>query len=576
MGLFSSLRMGASALRAQQTGIQVTGQNLANVNTDGYTRQRAHMSAISAPQGASPPLAGRGVEVQRIARQVDEYLVSAIRNQGSSLQSLEERDRIMQQVEGILNELGDNDLSSGMDAFFSAVQEWSSNPQDSGLREGVLQSASLLSQRFNSLGTQLTDLRTNVNAEVSSSVDQINVLTSRIANLNRGIVSLESGHEVINGRNANDLRDQRDEALRQLAEIVNISVSEQSTGSVTVSISGDYVVMDGKARAVELSQEVVDGVQVSTPIFTDNLVPLNLRSGRLHGLLEARDTLVTDVIDDLDTLANAFMSEVNAIQTTGYGLQGYSTLTSWETPSVATNVALNQSGLSRSVANGAFVIQVRNANNGTVTPVQIQIDADGIGFDTTLESLRDEINADMTAAGFTNITASINADGRLVMASSDTSLTFSFTGDSSGALHTLGWGAMFHGDGARGMSINALLEGNTDFLAGGTTTAVADNTNILNLVSLRSTGVLAGNSQTLEEFYRGVVGNVGTNTARLHDTAANQQAVVSSLENERQSVSGVNVDEEIVNLMTYQRAFQGAARYIGVVDELLDTLINGL
>lgn len=576
MGLFSSLRLGASALRAQQTGITVTGQNLANVNTEGYTRQRVHMSAVSAPQGASPPLAGRGVEVQRIARQVNEFLVTSIRDQGGSLASLEERDRIMQQVEGILNELGENDLSTGMDAFFSAVQEWGNNPQDSGLREGVLQAGSLLSQRFNSLGDQLNDLRTNINSEVSSAVDEVNTLTSEIAELNRGIVAMESGQEVMSGKNANELRDKRDEALRRLAGIVNISVSEQSTGSVTVSIGGDYAVMDGKFRAVELSEEVVDGVLVSTPIFSDNLVPLNLRSGRLHGLMEARDTLVTDVVDDLDTLADTFMKEVNAIQTTGYGLQGYSSLTSWETAPSGTNVALNQSGLSRTVTNGSFTIQVRNANDGTVTPVQIQIDADGIGFDTTLESLRDEINADMTSAGFTDITATLNSEGRLVLASASAPLTFSFTGDSAGALHALGWGTMFQGSGARGMEVNEVLLDNTDFLAGGTSVNVADNTNVLNLVGLRTSGVLGGGSQTLEEYYRGLVGSVGTQTARLHDTAANQGAVVTSLENERQAVSGVNVDEEIVNLMTYQRAFQGAARYISVVDDLLDTLINGL
>jgi flagellar hook-associated protein 1 FlgK len=291
--------------------------------------------------------------------------------------------------------------------------------------------------------------------------------------------------------------------------------------------------------------------------------------------LESRDTLINDVITDLDTLANSFASEINAIQTTGFGLKGYSSLTSYEKVDADTTLSLNTAGFSAAVKDGGFNIEVRDAADN-VTSIYIQVDADGIGFDTTLESLRDEINTKLTAAGFTDLSSSIDSNGFISLTSASSALTFNFSDDSSGVLHTLGWGTVFNGAGARGLEINSLIANDTDFLAAGLSTGNADNSNISKVISLREAKVLNSNSDTIEEFYRGIVSNVGANTARKTNDAINSANVVASLESERLTISGVNTDEELVNLMTYQRGYQSAARFISVVDDLLDTLINGL
>lgn len=574
MGLFSSLRMGSDALRAQQRGIEVTGHNLANVNTEGYTKQRVNYSNTPPPL-YSGNMAGGGVQIQSITRQISTYLINGIRDQGSGLQSLNQRSELMQQVESIMAELGDSDISTGLSKFFEAAQAFSDNPEDVGYRQAFVQEAKNIAFQFNAIGSRLTDLQNTINEDVATIVTEANVLSQQIAELNQAIVRTESTQPSPTSQNANDLRDQRDEAIRKLAEIVNINVAEQPNGSVVVSVVGDTIITGGHYNEIDITQSVVNGNTVNTPIFKNNLAPLILRGGRMHGLVEARDTLVGGVSTDLNTLANTFALEVNKVQSTGFGLTGYSSVTAFEKVGAATNVSINSAGFSTPVQDGGFNIQVRQSN-GTVTPVYIQVDADGIGFDDTLESLRDQINTKMTAAGFTDVSASIDSDGFISLSSSSSATTFSFTDDTSNILHTLGWGTMFNGSGAAGIEVNSLIDNNVSFLAAGLSSAPADNTNAAKYTTLRTTNVLNNSTETLEEYYRSIVSNVGANTARITNDANNQANVVASLQSERLSISGVNTDEELVNMMTYQRAYQGAARFISVVDDLLDTLINGL
>jgi len=574
MGLFSSLRLGSEALRAQQTGIEVAGHNLANINTDGYTKQRVNMASVAAPaySGAS---AGRGVQVQSITRQVSVYLINSIRDQGTSLQSLDQQSHVMQQVESIIGELSESDLSTGFSKFFDAAQNLNDNPKDAGFRENYLQEAKNLAAQFNSLGERLQNLQTTINDDVANVVKDANVLSQKISELNQAIVRNESAQPNVPSQNANDLRDQRDEAIRQLAEIVNINVSEQTNGSVVVSVTGDTLIAGNSFNSIDISQSVVNGNATYTPIFSNNLAPLVIRGGTLHGLIEARDTLVGGIINDLDILANGFAKEVNNVQSTGFGLKGYSSVTAYEKVGAHTNVSLNTAGFSTAVEDGGFNIEVRQSD-GTVTPVYIQVDADGIGFDTTLESLRDEINSKLTGAGFTDLSANIDSNGFISLSSTSSSLTFNFSDDSSGILNTLGWGTLYNGDGAQGLKINSLVDSDIDFLAAGSSTSPTDNTNIAKVIAMRDSKVMSNKSETIEEYYRAIVSNTAATTARISNNAMNQAHVVSSLQSERLSVSGVNTDEELVSLMTYQRSYQGAARFISVVDELLDTLINGI
>jgi flagellar hook-associated protein 1 FlgK len=574
MGLFSSLRMGSDALRAQQTGIETAGHNLANINTAGYTKQRVNMSNVP-PLPYGGPASGSGVQVSSITRQVSVYLVNSIRDQGTRLQSLDKQSHIMQQVESIMGELGTSDISTGFSKFFEAAQGFSDNPQDSGFRENYVQEAGNLAFQFNAMGQRLKELQSTINEDVGNVVIEVNQLSARIAELNDAIVRNDAAQPNFPSSTANDLRDQRDEAVRQLAELVNINVSELANGAVNISVTGDTIVAGSKFNAVAVSQSTVDGLVLNTPVFKNNMAPLVMQGGELHGLVRARDTLIGGVLTDLDALANGFMKEVNKIQTTGFGLQGYSEVKSFEKAGGDTSLALNAAGFSHPVANGGFNIEVRNSA-GVVTPIYIQVDADGIGADSSVESLKTQINNKLTAAGFSDLSASVDSNGFFSLKSSSPATTFSFSDDTSNVLHTLGWGTLFNGEGADGMQVNSLVAGNLDFLAAGLSTAVADNTNIARVVSMRSSKVLNAESDTIEEFYRGIVSNTGANTARLASDAGNQGSVVASLQSERLQVSGVNTDEELVNLMTYQRAYQGSARFLSVVDDLLDTLINGI
>ncbi|MBI4230819.1 MAG: flagellar hook-associated protein FlgK [Planctomycetes bacterium] len=565
-GLFSALRLGARSLAAHQAAIQITGQNIANANTEGYTRQRVHLSAAT-PNSLPEGFVGNGVEVQRIERAIDTFVQEQLQREDAKFGSLEEQEVALRRVSSALNELSDADLSSAFDKFFDALQQVASRPEDAAPRRAFVESGKALAQRFQYLSGQFDDIRRDLNSEVSTTVSGINTLATEIADLNQQILRGEfSGPPP---REANDLRDQRDLALRNLSELVEIKRFEQTDGTVNVSIDGEYLVVRNTVNSLSTTSSTDRGITILNPVFSSNQSPVVLRGGRLEGLVTARDTKIGGYIDTLNDLAGRFASEFNKVHSVGTGLTGLSSVTATK-GLLLTTTTLSGVGLAYPPVHGQFDLHVRNKLSGAVTVTTIPVDLDGIGADTTLTTLSSAIGA---AA---NVSSSIDSNGKLTVSADSSNFDFAFRNDSSGILSALGLNTFFEGTDARTFDVTSLVDGDVGKVAAALSFDVGDNTNALALLAQRDATNFAGGTTALDAQYQGFIGTVSVDAAQTKDLLDNERAIRTRLENEREIVSGVNVDEEVVNLIAYQRAFQGSARFIAVVDDLLDTIVNGL
>jgi flagellar hook-associated protein 1 FlgK len=572
MGLFSSFNVGRLALSAHQTALQVTGQNIANANNEAYTRQRVIMRTTP-PMDLGYAHIGTGVRVAEIQRVINEALEGRIDAATSSLGGLQAQQEILARIEAVFNELSDTDLSSALGEFFDALEALTTNPDDASTRLELLAKGDSLSESFRYLATQLNATRQNANDSIKLAVNDVNRILREIADLNEQILVAEGGGVGIG--KANDLRDQRGALLRDLSAYIEVNAVEASDGTLNILAGGEFLVFGDNAFTLTTTDRADRGALISTVEFEFNGADLKIKGGTLDGLTTARDEILTEFIDDIAVLAGTVVNEINKLHSEGQGLDRFSGLTSAEEVSGPLDV-LNAAGLHFTPVNGSFDIDVYNENTGEKTTVNIAVDLDGIGADSTLQSLVDEINAELNAAfgGSSPVSAEATITNRLVIGSDSDNYTFAFSEDTSGLLAAMGMNTFFTGHDALTIQVNQVLHDNPDLIAASLTGAPGDNANILRMANLRNEKVFDNGGATFSDFYQGVVGSMAVQSASAQDRAENQELLVTSLLNERERISGVNIDEETINLISYQRAYQAAARFISIIDSLLETLIN--
>ncbi|RKY27641.1 MAG: flagellar hook-associated protein FlgK [Planctomycetota bacterium] len=572
MGLFSSFNVGRLALSAHQTALQVTGQNIANANNEAYTRQRVIMRTTP-PMDLGYAHIGTGVRVAEIQRVINEALEGRIDAATSSLGGLQAQQEILARIEAVFNELSDTDLSSALGEFFDALEALTTNPDDASTRLELLAKGDSLSESFRYLATQLNATRQSANDSVKLAVNDVNRILGEIADLNEQILVAEGGGVGIG--KANDLRDQRGALLRDLSAYIEVNAVEASDGTLNILAGGEFLVFGDNAFTLTTTDRADRGALISTVEFEFNGADLKIKGGKLDGLITARDEILTEFIDDVAALAGAVVNEINKLHSEGQGLDRFSSLTSAEEVSGPLDV-LNAAGLPFTPVNGSFNIDVYNENTGEKTTVNIAVDLDGIGADSTLQSLVDEINAELNAAfgGSSPVSAEATITNRLVIGSDGDNYTFAFSEDTSGLLAAMGINTFFTGHDALTIQVNQALHDNPDLIAASLTGAPGDNANVLRMANLRNERVFDNGGATFSDFYQGVVGSMAVQSASARDRAENQELLVTSLLNERERISGVNIDEETINLISHQRAYQAAARFISIIDGLLETLIN--
>lgn len=451
-GLSLILETARKGLNAQQVGISVTGHNIANASTDGYSRQRLSLTA-SSPLKETYGYLGTGVTTASITRVRDQMLDQQIRYNNSILGSANSTYEALSEVESSFDEPSDSGLSTAMSNLFSSFQTLATYPEESSSRTSVIETAQSLCQVFHRLSSEITSEQASVADATTSKVSSINDLTKSIASLNAQIAAANA-----TGSEPNDLEDSRDAQLKELSNLTNITVSEDDNGAMIVSIGGTEVISNGSST--ELKANITStGLQVVTAKGGN---AVNISSGEVGGDLTLYNTTLPGYLDQLDTLAGALIDRINTLHSAGYGI-----------------------GTTPSTGNVFF--------------------------------------SGSTAADI-SVSSTIVSDPSLIAASSD-----------------------------------------------GTS---GDNTVALSLANVADEDLLNGDTMTLDEYYNSLVSTIGSDVNSATADQTSQTLVIQQLENEQASVAGVSLDEEMTNLIEYQKAYSAAAKVVTTANEMFDTILN--
>lgn len=573
MGLTSSLLIGQTALAASQLALQVTGNNLANATTPGYHRQRVEMLPISG-QRYGNAFIGRGVQIDDVRRMLDPALQARLRNAISQEEAAGVERDILDQIESLTNELTGSDLSSQLGQFFNAFSELANNPASGVTRSTVIEQGASLASFVRSLRTDFASARDQIDRQLGTNVIQADGVVDQIAALNTAIVNSEVG-SAENG----SLRDQRDVLIDQLSSLFDVTTIEQSNGSVDVLIGSAPVVLGGVSRGLELRVREINGERTPEVVISSSQEALSIDGGRVGALLSQRGGVLQDAIDDLDTLSSQLIFEVNKAHTSG---RPSGRLTSWTgeliVPTADRTLSLNDptnatfSELPFNAKNGSFQVTVYDANgNKNTTTIQIDLDgitnsgAAGFGDDTSLDDIRAALDA------IPNLNAEITPAGQLRV-TTDQGFDVAFGDDTSGALAVLGINTFFSGTDATNIAVREEIRADPTKLVVG----MQDGTNetALAIANLRTSAIAGLGGQTFAQKWSSTVERTAVQAATASTRGEALKGVRESLEAQAIAISGVSVDEESLNLIAFQQQYQGAARFIGVINELTQVLLN--
>ena len=566
--------IGRTALTASQVALQVTGNNIANAATVGYHRQRVGLTPLPGDQLTAGVFAGRGVGLSEIRRLVDPALQARVRSSRSDEQAAGVGLTILNTLESLTNELTGIDLSSELSAFFNSFSELANNPSGTATRTTVIERGVSLATYVRTLRSDLIEARVQIEKELGTNVQRADELLSNIASLNGAIVNSELGR----GEEGN-LRDQRELLLGELAELMDITVIEQADGAMSILVDSVPVVQGTVSRGLELDIESGTTDLVVRVLTKTRPEALTIRSGRIGALLEQRKEAMVSTIDDLDTVASQLIFQVNRLHTAGRPDGRLRDATGWLTvPAADQALSFNDptnetfAGLPFAMENGSFRVTITD-ENGNASETTVFLDLDGIdltgavgyGDDTDLQSLVADLDA------IANLNAQITPGGQLRVFT-DAGFDVSFSEDSSGALAVLGINTFFTGRDGGDIGVRQALQDDPRMLVVGADAATNDTA--LAIAGLRERALDELSGATITEKWLSTVERNAVKTSAAATRAQALSSVRQSLEAQEAAMSGVSLDEESVNLITYQQQFQSAARFIAVTDELTSVLLS--
>jgi flagellar hook-associated protein 1 FlgK len=471
MGRVSSLMtVGRRSMMNSQTGLHTVGHNIANKETEGYSRQRTETYANGA-QGSGKRRIGMGATAATVRRVNNPYLEKQLGNEKSELATAKGRQQGLSRLEQIYNEQTVEGFNSSLTGFFNTFRELSTNPESMPRRTAVRAAAETLVNDFHNIDTQLKEVSADINSQLQISVHDLNSMTSEVAKLNQQIQEVE-----LTGGWANDERDRRDLLIKKIGEIVDIQWAEGEDSQVTISTAKDALLVVGgiannvQAVATPAGERKEEGEFDVVFYHHDYAEPLvltdRIKGGRIGGLLSVRSGELYGMKRDMDNLAFTIAKEVNEMHGKGF-----------------------------------------NAYNQT-----------GLGFFESLDSAQG-------AAEYLQLNNQIKVDSARIAAGRDPNRP-------------------------------------------------GDNRVAIEIAELQYGKPVFGGSLTLDEFYNGLVGELGIKTQAANREAEVQNNIVSQLDNLRESISGVSLDEEAARMIEMQKHFDAAARLIRTADEVLETVIN--
>jgi flagellar hook-associated protein 1 len=565
MSLFGSIQMASNSLQANQIGLQVVGQNIANASTPGYSREQVVFEPGPTQQDGAL-LLGTGVLVQGVQPQINQYLNESLWNSNSAAANATTQQSTYQSLEQSLNALGSDNINSQLNDFVASIQNVLNQPGSTSMQNlAVLQGGSLAST-ITGLSQQVGQMQSNLDQQVVGSVDSINTLVQQIGSLNVQIGQLQGG--LGGASNAVGLVDQQNEAISQLSQLINVQIEPQAGGEVNIYVGGNYLVYNGTTQALATTQSSQNGVTISTPIFASTKSPVDATGGELAGEIASRDTILGGFQTSLNQFAGTLAFEFNKIYSSGQGTTGYQSLTSTQTISNA-SAPLEDAGLPFTPVSGSFDVQVYDSQTGQTQTTQIPVSLNGLNDnDTSLNSLVQSLN------GVSGLSASITPSGQLSLATTSSNLSFAFSNDTSGVLAAVGLNTFFTGSNAQDLNVNPVLTNDPTKFAASQGGIGVDTNNAQAMAGFLTQPLSSAGGATITDLSNQLTSDVTESSAQATSTANGLTNYQTTLQGQQLAVSGVNIDEETVNMLSYQRAYQASAKYISTINSLLQTLIQ--
>lgn len=563
MSLIGTLNVAKSGLAVQQAALQVTGNNISNAANPDYTRQVSITQPNVDQQIGTGIFMGTGINLTGIQRQVDEALNARVQTATSDQAGSDVTSQWISQIESVFNPLASDSLSSRLGQFFSSWQQLASNPQDMGLRQVVIQNGQSVCTWMQTTRNDLSNLQKSADDQLKNMASDADKLAQQIADLNGQIVVTEGG----SGGTANGLRDQRDTAVTALSKLMNVTTVTGSDGVMNVYVGSEPLVYNTLNRGVALQQTNNGGTLSSDLVFKKGGGSIGVTSGQLGALEKIRTTTTQDAIDQLDTFSGQLIYQVNKIHASGQGTSGMtSVLSTNEASDVNAPLDSSATGLKFPANNGSFVVHIRNKTTGVTSSEMVNVALNGTNSGMSLAMLQAKLNA------IPGLSAQLIGGKLQVTSQGDSEISFSQ--DSSGVLASLGVNTFFSGSSGLDMKVNDVVAQSPSLLAAAQNGNVGDNQTALQISQLSTQSMSTLGGASLDQYLQGMMNTLGVQSSDAKTTATAAQNVLDTLNAQRQAVSGVSMDEETVNLMLQQRAYQGSARLISVVDELMQTVIN--
>ncbi len=623
---FAGIEMGKRSLMAQSQSISTAGHNISNASTEGYSRQRVQLrqfDPIYRPDLSRAETAGQigqGVTAESISRVRDELLDSRITAQSNQESYWSTREKYYVMLEQIYNEPNDVSIRSNMDMFWQSWQELSLYPESQAARQSIVTRAGSLTnsiqQRFNSL----SGIGTLLNGDIEATVDQVNDYARQIAALNSEIVRSRAM-----GDNPNDLLDRRDLMVDKLSSLVNITTDQRDPDEFMVHIDGRVLVQGNSARSFDVIP-LTDNDGYSKVVWSDTGNDAAISGGSLGALIELRDSDVRSELQNLNTMTMNFADLVNDVHRNAIGANGTTGLDFFTQQPFVTNTAGNYDRNGDGEADTSYIFRISGTNaldpqeqiglrgsitlsgkTGTVSVPYYPTD--------TVEAVVSRIN---DSDG--EVKAYLDRNGNLVLKATTAQVqenpdfVIRHVEDSSHFL--AGYAGILQGSGpenaydfARPDAVDVLNGAGT---GGGAQYAVSPVLNpsayiavnpaitgdVLSVASsfpgasgygengdgraasaiaaIRNSNVMIGRYRTLDDYFAESVTNVALKGEQAEINMLSQNSILADLRTLRDSISGVNVDEELADIIKFQHGYNAAAKFITVMDELLDTVINRL
>jgi len=627
---FMGLEIGKRGLQSHQQALHVTGHNISNAENKEYSRQKVVITSaepIYVPalnRGEAPGQLGQGSTVATVERIRDSFIDDRMVAEKNTMGYWKSKNDFIYQIETIYNEPSDQSLRSRMDAMWVAWQELSKYPEERATREVVKEKGVHLAGEINGVFRQLYDLRQDANRQVEQRVNQINMYASDIRDLNERIQKSEALGDV-----PNDLKDRRDALTEKLSNIVNVSVGRSDKDENMIYINGETLVQGNIFRPLKVVKNS-DNNGMYDVVWKTTETPVSVKGGELYGLIEVRDVIMRQNLNDVNALALNITDLTNEVHRDGFGRRGETNVNFFAHLNLSDdsegNFDINNDGVndttaifkasgnnkvdsSAAIGMSGTLTFAKNDELNSITEIEYH-ESD------TVNSVMKKINdAKMGVVAYLDHNGRFAVKATVAQDSDKKNFMLRHLEDSgqflvglTGVLKQSGQQGAFDYrrvndivkflpqkehititpkfNPAASMAVSREVSEDVDKIAaakgadiGGTgdfntSNGIGDGTNALAIASLRNKAAMVDSKTTFTEFYTALIGRVGSQGEEVKDRLENQGTLLKNLENMRQSVSGINLDEEMSNMVAFQHGYNASARVISTMDKMLETIIR--